>query len=246
MAPISLEEMDAVKLMNRIDTKFVTNEQVLDQILEKAAECGYRVCEIDGVRVLGYDSLYYDTPDLEMYRIHRAGHMVRQKIRVRTYLISGITYLEIKKKNNKGRTKKDRIRVTAQDLKSTREGEGFIDEQSNYTLDAVTPACKTIFGRITLVNKEKTERITFDTALLFKNPRTGKDVGLKDAVIIEVKQDGRIPSTMQKILLDLRVHPFKVSKYCIGTALTNPEALPGRFKVKIRRIEKIIGNKLND
>ena len=248
MEPISLAEMDAVKLMNRIDTKYLTTEETVMKIFEDAAAKGYRACEIEGEKVTAYHSMYYDTPDLEMFRIHRAGHKVRQKIRVRTYLISGITFIEIKRKNNKGRTKKKRMRVP--DGYSERVGEvpeiaSFVEKESWYSLAGVSPACTTDFNRITLVNKEKTERITFDTSLSFVNPRTGMKSGLEDAVIIEVKQDGRADSDIGKILLDHRIHPFKVSKYCVGTVLTTPSLPKGRFKEKVRGIEKIIGKKLS-
>ena len=49
---------------------------------------------------------------------------------------------------------------------------------------------------------------------------------------------------MKGILLDLRVKPLRVSKYCIAVTLTDPVAKTGRFKVKVRAIEKIIGNHL--
>ena len=244
MEPISLEEMDSVKLMNRIDTKYVTSEEKLLEVFERAADCGYRVCEILGQRVTGYDSMYYDTPSLEMFRIHRSGRAVRQKIRVRTYLVSGVTFLEIKKKNNKGRTRKKRMRLSGQDISRTEGAAGFIGDNSWYSFDLIRPACMTSFKRITLVNREKTERITFDTALSFSNPRTGKSAHLGDAVIIEVKQDGRAVSQIGRILLDLRIHPFKVSKYCIGTILTDTSLHRGRFKEKVRGIEKITATEL--
>ncbi len=244
MDTISLEEMDSVKLMNRIDTKYVTTEEKLLQVFERAADCGYRVCEIMGRRVTGYDSMYYDTPTLEMFRIHRSGKYVRQKVRVRTYLVSGVTFLEIKRKNNKGRTRKKRMKLDGKDIAGTAGAAEFLAGNSWYTLEGISPACTTFFNRITLVNKEKTERITFDTALGFSNPRTGRSAGLRDAVIIEVKQDGRADSKIGRILLDLRIHPFKVSKYCIGTILTDTSLHRGRFKEKVRGIEKIIGKDL--
>ena len=239
MEPISLEEMDSVKLMNRIDSKYVTTDDVLDRLLERAAAEGYRACEIAGEKITPYDSMYYDTDDLEMFRIHRAGHAVRQKIRVRTYVLTGTTYLEIKRKNNKGRTKKKRIQIPGCDLDVIPEAADFIRNESWYSLDNVRKACTTGFYRITLVNKEKTERITLDTNLRFTNPRTGLTATLPGIVIIELKQDGRLASTMKQILLELRIHPFKVSKYCIGTSLTTPDLFQGRFKEKIRRIEKL-------
>ena len=49
---------------------------------------------------------------------------------------------------------------------------------------------------------------------------------------------------MKRILLDHRVKPIRVSKYCIGITLTSPGLKTNRFKLKIRKIEKQIKNKL--
>ena len=46
-----------------------------------------------------------------MYLIHHDRHLVRDKVRVRTYVDSHLTFCEVKHKNNKGRTKKKRIAV---------------------------------------------------------------------------------------------------------------------------------------
>lgn len=245
MEPISLEEMDSVKLMNRVDTKYVANEKQLDELLLMAAGKGFRACSIEGRKITPYWSMYYDTDDLEMFRIHRAGHAVRQKIRVRTYECTGTTYLEIKRKNNKGRTKKKRIPLPDPSSIHSEEALKFIADQSWYSLDRIREACTTSFWRITLVNSQKTERITLDTSLTFTNPRTGLEAGIPGAVIIELKQDGRLPSDMKQILLSLRIHPFKVSKYCIGTVLTTPTIFKGRFKEKVRMLDKIRNKDIN-
>ena len=93
--PITLEEMDSVKLMNRIDTKYVTSEAVLQDVLRDAAEAGYRVLVTENSRVNPYDSLYYDTPALKMFADHHNRRLTRQKVRTRTYVTSGITFLEL-------------------------------------------------------------------------------------------------------------------------------------------------------
>jgi hypothetical protein len=49
---------------------------------------------------------------------------------------------------------------------------------------------------------------------------------------------------MRGIFLEHRIKPVRVSKYCIGITLTDPQAKSGRFKVKVRAIEKTIGKKL--
>ena len=243
---IGLDEMDGIRLMNRVDTKFVTTDAMLEEILLRA-ESEYRVLEIDGIRLSAYDTLYYDTADLEMYMAHHNRRLRRYKVRTRTYLNSGESFLEIKIKNNRGRTKKKRIRIDGElfrDFSTDREACSFLSERSPYLASQLTAGVSTAFRRITLVNNAKTERLTIDRNLQFRNLRTGKEASLGDAVIIELKQDGLCPSAMKDILLDLRVKPLRVSKYCIGTVLTDPGVRHGRFIPKIRAIEKISNKKL--
>ena len=109
-APITLDEMSSVKLMNRTDTKFVTNLPQLYRLLEMAHD-DYYAQEIDGQRNMLYDTTYFDTRDYEMYKEHQHGHTNRQKIRFRTYVSSHLQFMEVKTKNNHGRTKKKRIEV---------------------------------------------------------------------------------------------------------------------------------------
>jgi hypothetical protein len=45
---------------------------------------------------------------------------------------------------------------------------------------------------------------------------------------------------MTDIMLSLRIKPLKISKYCIGTALTTPGLKRNRFKKKIRSIVKLL------
>ncbi len=249
MEPITLEEMDAIKLMNRVDTKFVTSGDVLRDVLEDAAARGYRVCTIGGHRITGYLSLYYDTPDLAMYTAHHNGRKTRQKVRTRTYLVSGESFLEIKRKNNHGRTKKKRIRIPTEDFGhfgTNAEAAAFLKEKSWFTADQLEPRCTTEFDRITLVNREKTERVTMDTNLRFHNMVTGLDGNLADAVVIELKQDGRLPSPMREILAAHRVMPYRISKYTIGTVITDPGAKDNRFKEKVRYVEKTINKRITD
>ena len=121
----------------------------------------------------------------------------------------------------------------------------YLAEKSWFHADELKPVLSTRFSRITLVNPAKTERLTIDTNLLFHNYRTEQDATLYDAVIIELKQDGRIESQMKGILLDHRVKPMRISKYCIAVTLTDKNARSGRFKTKVRTIEKTINKIIN-
>ena len=247
MQPITLDQMDGIKLMNRIDTKYLTNEATLLRVLDDAAAAGYRVLVTEGGRISPYDSIYYDTAALKMFYDHHNRRLVRQKVRTRLYESSGAAFLEIKRKNNKGRTKKSRIGIPAGELPDFgADGNAcqYLAEHSWFTAPELTPSVETRFRRITLVNPALTERLTLDTCLEFKNFRTGKQTSLQDAVIIELKQDGRADSQMKWILLEHRVKPVRISKYCIALTLTDPLAKTGHFKVKVRTLEKTIGNKI--
>jgi len=247
LAPITLEEMESIKLMNRIDSKYLTNEAHLVEILADAAQAGYRALETEGEKISPYDSVYFDTEDLRMFRDHHNRRLVRQKVRTRSYVNSGLTFLEIKRKNNKGRTSKKRIPIPLgelQDFRADADACDYLARKSWFTSAELSPVLETVFSRITLVNPAKTERLTIDTCLQFNNFRTGLSASLRDAVIIELKQDGRAVSQMKDILLEHRIKPMRISKYCIAVTLTDPDARSGRFKIKVRRIEKTINHKI--
>ena len=237
-APISLEQMSGVKLMNRTDTKFVTTTDRLRLLLQMACN-DYYVQEIDGERNLEYDTTYFDTMAFDMYNQHQWNHTNRQKIRFRTYCISGLQFMEVKTKNNHGRTKKKRIEVIDMNLNDQTKRD-FLDTVLRYGVDTLIPHIHNHFSRITLVNNAKTERLTIDSALRFHNMQTGTDYDMGNLVIIELKRDGLIYSPVLEMLRQLRIHPHGFSKYCMGAALTNPELRVNRFKRKLIEINKIV------
>ena len=237
-APISLEQMAGVKLMNRTDTKFVTTTSRLYQLLQMARG-DYYIQEIDGERNLEYDTTYFDTRNYDMYLQHQWNHTNRQKIRFRTYCISGLQFMEVKTKNNHGRTKKKRIEVSDMDVMES-EKRQFLSQHLHYGADTLQPALRNHFRRLTLVNRAKTERLTIDSALTFHNLQSGRQMDMADLVIIELKRDGLIYSPVLDMLRRLRIHPHGFSKYCMGSALTNPALPVNRFKRKLIEINKII------
>ncbi len=237
-APITLAEMKSVRLMNRVDTKFVTTLPRLMQLLEMA-KGEYFVQEIDGERNSAYTTLYYDTPRLDMYIMHQNGCLGRQKVRVRQYVDSNLTFLEVKNKNNHRRTRKKRITVTDFDITGEQQRE-FLKPLCWWDVDTLQPALRNWFNRITLVNKAKTERVTIDTGLRFHNCMSGLDKSLDQVVIIELKRDGNQPSPLLAMLRDLHIHPYGFSKYCMGTALSNPSVKKNRLKPKLHYVERLL------
>jgi hypothetical protein len=242
--PISLMEMDKVQLMNRVDTKFLIGLHQLSFILEKAAE-HYRIVEIDGERISPYSSIYFDTEDAEMYTMHHNGKLTRCKVRMRSYVNSGDSFLEIKRKNNKGMTTKERIKIETEQFESMefcKTQTGFIKEQTPYVSSALKPHLQNFFQRITLVDKNETERVTLDIGLTYRDFTTNVCKSVDGLVIVEMKQDGATKSHFRTYLNELHVLPGSISKYCLGMALTNPGVKNNRFKNKLRKINKITEN----
>ena len=250
--PITLDEMSGIKLMNRTDTKFVTTASRLRQLLALAHD-DYRAQEIAGKRVASYYTAYFDTPDNNMYIVHHNGHVGRQKLRIRSYVDSGLNFLEVKTKNNHGRTRKRRvdmvgfdprhpdhdIRFLCQD-RQYRDYDLFLRKHLRYDPALLTEQLENNFNRITLVNKAKTERLTIDMGLRFHNLMTGLNADLTGLVIIELKRDGLQPSPILSMLRQLRIKPSGFSKYCMGTALTNPSLKRGNFKERLRLVDRLL------
>ena len=131
--PIALDEMDSVKLMNRVDTKFVITRQQLIQILPQLRD-DYRMLEIKGLRTPQYESEYYDSKSFGFYIDHHRKKINRFKVRFRKYVESNLVFLEVKHKNC-GRTDKKRIMVDSLPGKIVGDHSDFI---------ASTGAAKTI------------------------------------------------------------------------------------------------------
>ena len=242
MSPIGLDEMSAVKLMNRVDTKYVADDLTVAKLFSLIKN-EYYVQEIDGKRVAAYDSIYYDTVDNHMYIIHQDKKLKRDKLRIRNYVDTGNYFCEVKHKNNHGRTKKKRIEVgktVFEDIKIDSATRAFVEKElPDYDFNGFEKKLSTTFDRITVVNKGKTERITIDFNVRFHNFENGNDDGIAPLVVMELKRDGRCESFFQKTLFELRVKPLSISKYCIGRALTDKTLKQNRFKKKIIKLEKL-------
>lgn len=237
---ISLDQMSSIRLMNRTDTKFVTDLSTLAELIRRA-EGSYYSQETCGHRISPYRTVYWDSCDGHvMFRTHICGHAPRTKVRVRTYLDTNHTFLEVKKKNNHGKTAKTRVPVPSiEAVMENGAGEAFLTEQTGFTFGEIAPTLGNEFRRITLVNFGMTERLTIDVDLSFHNYETGTDARMDNVAVIELKRDGRVPSPVLDILRALRVKPAGFSKYCVGTSLTNPGLRQNRMKPRLRKINKI-------
>ncbi|MCC8186082.1 MAG: polyphosphate polymerase domain-containing protein [Bacteroides sp.] len=236
--PIGLKEMEEVQFMNRIDTKYVVS---VDQACSffRLARDTYRVQEIRQERMPHYHTLYWDTENKAMFHAHQLGRRVREKIRMRTYVNTGTSFLEVKNKTNKGRTDKKRMSVR-RTLGLSEEGvREFLDRYAWYRQEELCPHIENSFRRVTLVNHQMTERLTVDLGLVFHNVLTGNRISLDDFAVIELKRDTLSPSPAREILRILRIRPMGFSKYCIGSVLTDPFLRHNRMKTRLRQLQRI-------
>jgi hypothetical protein len=235
--PISLKEMDRVKLMNRIDTKFAFDKNTLIQILPKLTE-NYFSLEIQGKRALTYESLYFDDAAFSLFHDHHNRRVNRYKFRIRNYVESNLFFFEIKHKI-KGRTDKHRIDTAGFHQQLTQSELNLIDTHCHKTYDLI-PVLTNKFKRITLVHKTENERLTLDFNLIFNN--TLKTVELSELVIAELKQSKlNRRSPFYNLMKSMQLRPYRLSKYCIGAVeLIGGEQLKyNRFKKKLMYLEKI-------
>ena len=244
LEPITLEQMSSIRLMNRTDTKFVTNKENLARLLELAQGKYYAQFNNDS-RIANYMTTYWDTENHRFFLEHHNGRAPRQKVRVRTYMDSDLTFLEVKTKNNHGRTKKKRVEVPSQDIDVQGTNGEFVEGLVHQGLNEMHPTVRNQFHRITLVNYEKTERLTIDYDVQFHNMETGTDANVGPLVIIELKRDGNVYSPVLDILRTLRIKPSGFSKYCIGSVMTNKKLKQNIFKEKMIVLSKLAKTKIN-
>lgn len=235
--PVSLEEMDKVKLFNRVDTKFICSVFKLPVILKDLAN-EYKVLDIDNQRIMPYLTRYYDTADFKMYYEHQNGKLNRYKIREREYINSELNFLEIKFKNNKSRTLKSRINKAKGTFLFTNDEIEFLDTKTPFSSDELELKLYNSFRRFTLTNQ--VERVTVDFNLEFKRKSDVRGYLVPFLAVIEVKQSKfSVNSRVVKILREQRIQPCSFSKYCIGSTLVYPELKSNRFKSKLLLINKL-------
>ena len=235
---ISLKDLDKVQLLNRKDTKFVFTQNSLAQLLDKLKSF-YRILEIDGVRTFKYDNTYFDTEEFQFYIQHHNENRRRFKVRYRKYCEADEQYFEIKVKDNKNRTIKNRLKINDGSGNFGEEEKRLILEIIGLPPEQLSPKLDIQFSRITLADNSFNERLTIDTNLSAKNGISSKI--FDQLAVAEIKQKKYDPkSDFIQILRDLKIPEMRFSKYCMGMLHVHKEIKYNRFKPKLLRINKIL------
>lgn len=222
LAPVALEDLVAeAGLLARIDRKYVVPVDEAWQLLADVPRAT-QVLEIDGRREFGYDSTYLDTPDLTSFLSSGRSRRRRWKVRTRSYLDTGGTWLEVKTRGSRGHTVKQRIAHPSRRW-LTEDGDRFVaDIVGGRVTDALSPVLTTTYRRTTLFLPWSTARVTIDVDLGWTSLLAGGQLSLPGLAIVETKT-GSTPSDADRLLWSHGHRPVRISKYGVGMAALHPE-----------------------
>lgn len=233
----TLEEMSGVALLDRFDTKYILRADTAVALLAGLAD-DYRALDVAGARLQPYRTVYFDTPRFSLYRAHHSDLANRYKVRSREYVVSGLSFIEIKRKEKRDRTVKERI-ATAGFVRELGQAEsGFVEANTPLPVSALTPTLLNSFRRLTLVSSVREERATLDFGLTFH--ADGRSIALPNLVVAEVKAAGRgRNSELARALREHGIRPSRFSKYCVGVAMLYPGQKHNRFNPELLQVQRI-------
>jgi VTC domain len=239
----SLADISKSALMERIDTKFLVPSHMVEGLLDEIRD-HFSVLMVEGQRISRYGTHYYDSHDLRFYHAHHNGALNRYKVRCRTYVNQRCSYLEVKLKNNKGRTVKRRVAVHAPGLPLLSEQLGFLESCGVSRIEDLVETQECNYQRAAFYCKSTGERFSLDFNLSYADNAGRSRASIGDVVVVELKQNYlNRDSSLSKALRRRNVRACGFSKYCIGLRLLRGQALKAnRFKEALLRIERINRN----
>ena len=169
----------AAGLLTRVDRKYLVPLTCAQNLVDGLAPHA-RVLAIDERRRFSYTSTYFDTPGLEAFMLAARKRRRRFKVRTRTYLDSGLCFLEVKTCGARGSTVKRRMGYHADDAsRLTGPGRAFVaaclagagvtgSAAAREVAAALRPVLATTYERTTLHLPRAEARATIDTALTWR------------------------------------------------------------------------------
>ncbi|HKL39016.1 MAG TPA: polyphosphate polymerase domain-containing protein [Bacteroidales bacterium] len=225
-------------LFDRRDFKYLFLPGDLIPILERLKE-HYYILTIEGKTFSDYRTTYFDTEDYDLYKTHHNGKRNRYKVRLRNYRDSELAYLEVKFKSNKQRTLKKRV-LKGNTQYFTPEDYQFLKSAIPYEPNNLLPSLMTRYVRLTLVNFNYSEKVTIDFDLHFRHLKNGKETRMPEIGIIEVKNEGdRHRPLLSKLLNNGLARKKRISKYCLGMSLLDPDVKKNLYKPKLLFIDQM-------
>ena len=187
----------AAGLLTRVDRKYLVPLTCAQNLVDGLAPHA-RVLAIDERRRFSYTSTYFDTPGLEAFMFAARKRRRRFKVRTRTYLDSGLCFLEVKTCGARGSTVKRRMGYHADDAsRLTGPGRAFVaaclagtgvtgSAAAREVAAALRPVLTTTYERTTLHLPRAEARATIDTALTWRRLGPAAPAGNSAGTVVGV------------------------------------------------------------
>jgi hypothetical protein len=174
--------MQTYALQDRIDTSILSDWSICPPSEEFGfpQPCG-RAANAATLR-----TLYFDTPELSFYHDHHNGKRPRLKVRMRSYLSNGQTFLEVKKKENLLRTSKQRMEIAAVNPVISAVMFDFLKDCGVKNSQWLEATLWNSFQRITLISNDACQRMTIDLGIAFHD--STPMLQLPHLAVVELKQ----------------------------------------------------------
>lgn len=228
--------MEAAALQTRVDRKYLVPWDTFATLMEQVGPTS-RVLEIDQIRSFSYESVYFDTPQLDSYLQAARGRRHKFKVRTRTYLDSYASMLEVKTAGGRGETVKERMDYRLADrYRLDPAACEFVGQRVQLAQGptSLSPVAITSYSRATLVDDDHSFRMTCDVGLEVGDP-SGRRARMVDRVLVETKA-GQAPCRADRLLWQLGVRPVRISKFCVGLAALNPRLPANRWNRTLRKV----------
>lgn len=226
LRPIELLELQShAELLERVDRKYLVPARLVPRLAEDLTET-HRVLTIAGRTSTGYETRYFDTPDLQCVRDHIQGRRRRYKVRSRLYVEDSLCRVEVKLKGARSQTVKAQLNITADDHgELTPDVRRFIAttlRQSGTDVSAeLGPSLALNCRRSTLADTRAGVRVTIDTDLTCHD-RGGRFWLNPDYVVIETKGSAKA-GRADLLLRAAGYRPQAFSKYTAAGCLLTPD-----------------------
>ena len=187
----------AAGLLTRVDRKYLVPLTCAQNLVDGLTPHA-RVLAIDERRRFSYTSTYFDTPGLEAFMFAARKRRRRFKVRTRTYLDSGLCFLEVKTCGARGSTVKRRMGYYADDAsRLTGPGRAFVaaclagtgvtgSAAAREVAAALRPVLTTTYERTTLHLPRTEARATIDTALTWRRLGPAAPAGSSAGAVVGV------------------------------------------------------------
>lgn len=215
----------SVKTFERLETKYLINEEQYKQILSNIKN----EFVIDEHGNYSLYNVYFDTDNFDLIKKSLEKPIYKEKVRLRSYTIPSLesnVFLEIKKKY-KGVVYKRRIDIKLKDFyeyfytkKPTQETQIMKELDYVFKYYKLKPKVYLAYDRLAYYNKNDREfRITFDKKirsrfndLNLEKGDYGKELKMSNYVM-EVKVIGALPVWFTNTMSKLKIYPNSFSKY---------------------------------